>query len=207
MNIVELLWHASLLIKLVLLALILLSVFSWTVIIYKEYALRRAAGESARFLEAFESGAGSAELQKLSGEMSASPLANIYAYLSTLKSGMQRDRLRGAMNRAIDREAARLDAYLTFLASTGSTAPFIGLFGTVWGIINAFKRIGEVGSASLAVVAPGIAEALVTTAAGLAVAIPAVVAYNYFGNKTRQMTSEMESLSEDLLGVAGRRPA
>ncbi len=96
-------------------------------------------------------------------------------------------------------ESVKLEKYLNFLATTGSTAPFIGLFGTVWGIMNAFHGIGAAGSASLAVVAPGIAEALIATAVGLAAAIPAVIAYNYYLSMSRKMIIEMEDFSEDLL--------
>jgi len=98
----------------------------------------------------------------------------------------------------------KLEKYLNFLATTGSTAPFIGLFGTVWGIMNAFHGIGSAGSASLAVVAPGIAEALIATAVGLAAAIPAVIAYNYYLSMSRKMIIEMEDFSEDLLELFTR---
>ena len=104
-------------------------------------------------------------------------------------------------------ETEKLHARLTFLATTGTTAPFIGLLGTVWGIMNAFQGIGATGSASLAVVAPGIAEALVTTAAGLAAAIPAVIAYNYYLSRARKMTIEMEDFSEELLDTLGAKLA
>jgi biopolymer transport protein TolQ len=98
-------------------------------------------------------------------------------------------------------ESVKLEKYLNFLATTGSTAPFIGLFGTVWGIMNAVHGIGSSGSASLAVVAPGIAEALIATAVGLAAAIPAVIAYNYYLSMSRKMILEMEDFSEDLLDL------
>jgi len=96
-------------------------------------------------------------------------------------------------------ESARLERFLNFLATTGTTTPFIGLFGTVWGIMNAFTGIGAAGSASLAVVAPGIAEALVTTAMGLAAAIPAVIAYNYYLSRVNRMIMTMEDFSEELV--------
>jgi len=97
-----------------------------------------------------------------------------------------------------------MEQYLNFLATTGSTTPFIGLFGTVWGIMNAFRGIGSAGSASLAVVAPGIAEALITTAAGLGAAIPAVVAFNYYLSRARIMSIDMEDFSEELLDFFSR---
>jgi len=97
-----------------------------------------------------------------------------------------------------------LERYLTFLASTGSTAPFIGLFGTVWGIMTAFRNIGATGSANLATVAPGIAEALIATAVGLFAAIPAVVAYNFFLQRIRVLTADMDNFSADLINIIER---
>ncbi len=102
-------------------------------------------------------------------------------------------------------EEIRLEKYLTFLATTGSTAPFIGLFGTVWGIMNSFMGIGRIGAASLAVVAPGIAEALIATAAGLIAAIPAVVAYNYYLSRARRTTTLMEDFSQELINHFARK--
>ncbi len=101
-------------------------------------------------------------------------------------------------------ELARLEKAITFFSTTGNAAPFIGLFGTVWGIMDAFRQIGFKGSTSLAVVAPGISEALIATAAGLFAAIPAVVAYNYFLNKVRMLSSQMESFSAEFLNIVER---
>ncbi|MBF0390174.1 MAG: MotA/TolQ/ExbB proton channel family protein [Desulfamplus sp.] len=109
-----------------------------------------------------------------------------------------------ALKRAINAEIRRLSQLITFLATAGNTAPFIGLFGTVWGILNTFQGIGMTKSASLAVVAPGISEALVATAAGLAVAIPAVIAYNYFIDRIRVLDSELQSFVADLLNIIER---
>lgn len=109
-----------------------------------------------------------------------------------------------ALKRAISSEIRRLSQLTTFLATAGNTAPFIGLFGTVWGILNTFQGIGMSKSASLAVVAPGIAEALVATAAGLCVAIPAVIAYNYFTDRIRVLDSELQSFVADLLNIIER---
>lgn len=109
-----------------------------------------------------------------------------------------------ALKRAISSELRRLSQLVTFLATAGNTAPFIGLFGTVWGILNTFQGIGMTKSASLAVVAPGIAEALVATAAGLCVAIPAVIAYNYFTDRIRVLDSELQSFVADLLNIIER---
>ncbi len=109
-----------------------------------------------------------------------------------------------ALHRATTVETQRLERYLTFLATTGSTAPFIGLFGTVWGIMNAFHGIGQTGSANLAVVAPGISEALVATALGLVAAIPAVMAYNHFLSKVRGLINEMDNFSQEFLNIVER---
>lgn len=109
-----------------------------------------------------------------------------------------------SINRAINVENRRLTQLVSFLATAGNTAPFIGLFGTVWGIMSTFQGIGLSGSASLAVVAPGISEALVATAAGLSVAIPSVIAYNYFNDRIRVLNSELQSFSSDLLNIIER---
>ncbi|PLX84044.1 MAG: Tol-Pal system subunit TolQ [Desulfuromonas sp.] len=109
-----------------------------------------------------------------------------------------------ALRRATTQETQRLEKFLTFLATTGSTAPFIGLFGTVWGIMDSFRGIGQSGSASLAVVAPGISEALVATAIGLVAAIPAVVGYNHFVNKVNILTGEMDNFCQEFLNIAER---
>jgi len=114
------------------------------------------------------------------------------------------DNVERAMNRACGSEASKLEVALGFLATTGSASPFIGLFGTVWGIMDTFKSIGARGSATLAVVAPGISEALIATAAGLAAAIPAVIFYNYYLNRIKTMTLEMDNFSSELLNIVER---
>jgi biopolymer transport protein TolQ len=114
------------------------------------------------------------------------------------------DNLKRALRRAVNMELTGLGKTLPFLATTGNTTPFIGLFGTVWGIMNSFRGIGLKGSANLAVVAPGISEALIATAAGLAAAIPAVVAYNYFTSKVHVLESEMHNFSADFLNLVER---
>ena len=109
-----------------------------------------------------------------------------------------------AQRRAAAHEVSRLERYLPFLATTASATPFIGLFGTVWGVMTAFHGIGQQGSASLAVVAPGISEALIATAFGLGAAIPAVIAYNYFVNRVKHWATEMEGFTMDLLNLLSR---
>jgi biopolymer transport protein TolQ len=114
------------------------------------------------------------------------------------------DNIERALNRARDSESTKLESTLGFLATTGSASPFIGLFGTVWGIMDTFKGIGARGSATLAIVAPGISEALIATAAGLAAAIPAVIFYNYYINRVKTMTQEMDNFSSELLNIIER---
>ena len=130
-----------------------------------------------------------------STDMEDSPLGSMF-------SGT--DNVKRSLRRAINTEMTKMTQMVPFLATTGNTAPFIGLFGTVWGIMNSFHGIGLKGSASLAVVAPGISEALIATAAGLAVAIPAVIAFNYFTQKIRIMQSELQSFSADFLNIIER---
>jgi biopolymer transport protein TolQ len=212
----------GLVVKLVLLILLYFSVVSWAIIFYKLLQVHRANNESERFLEFFWKAKrfdainaqldrfvnspltvlfneGYGELKKLmeKGEEKADPTV-----ISTDLGGI--DNISRALRRATTLEITRLEKYLTFLATTGSTAPFIGLFGTVWGIMTAFKGIGETGSASLAVVAPGIAEALIATAIGLVAAIPAVMGYNHFQQKIRVLSGEMDSFSTEFLNIVQR---
>jgi biopolymer transport protein TolQ len=114
------------------------------------------------------------------------------------------DNVKRALRRAINSETTRMTQMVPFLATTGNTTPFIGLFGTVWGIMTSFHGIGQKGSASLAVVAPGISEALIATAAGLAVAIPAVIAFNFFMQKIKMVETELISFSADFLNIIDR---
>jgi biopolymer transport protein TolQ len=212
----------GLVVKLVLLILLYFSVVSWAIIFYKLLQVHRANSESERFLEFFWKtkrfdainaqvdrftnspltvlfSEGYGELKKLmdKGEQKEEP-----DVISTDLGGI--DNISRALRRATTSEITRLEKYTTFLATTGSTAPFIGLFGTVWGIMNAFKGIGETGSASLAVVAPGIAEALIATAIGLVAAIPAVMGYNHFQHKIRVLIGEMDSFSTEFLNIVQR---
>ena len=199
--------HASFFVKFILMALSIFSTVSWGVILYKYYGLKAAARESAVFLKAFEANTTLEELFKTARTLPMSPLANVFAAVYQRQAQVHREDKRRLIKRYESLEAERLYANMTFLATTGSTTPFIGLLGTVWGIIHAFQGIGSSGSASLAVVAPGIAEALVTTAAGLAAAIPAVMAYNYYLSRVRSIVVELEDFSEgltDRLAEAGR---
>ena len=220
-----LLTGTGLVVKLVLLILLYFSVVSWGIIFYKLLQVYRAKTESERFLDFFWKSKsfdlinaqlerysnspltilfteGYGELKKLGKKAEEKSDPNV---ISTDLGGI--DNIARALRRATTTEITRLEKYLTFLATTGSTAPFIGLFGTVWGIMTAFKGIGETGSASLAVVAPGIAEALIATAIGLVAAIPAVMGYNHFQQKIKVLIAEMDSFSSEFLNIIQRNIA
>ena len=141
---------------------------------------------------------GYAELTKTKKTLNESAQGSDEISLSSL------DNLERSMNKACNTEMTKLESALGFLATTGSASPFIGLFGTVWGIMDTFKGIGARGTATLAVVAPGISEALIATAAGLAAAIPAVIFYNYFLNQSKNMVQEMENFSAEFLNIVER---
>jgi len=195
---IQLILQAGYVVKFVLIILLFFSVVSWAIIFYKHRYFSKANKETDMFLRTYNAGRDIKGLMSVSKTLNLSPFANLFK--NTHTDGV---RDRGEIKRLLRRyealESAKLEKYLNFLATTGTTTPFIGLFGTVWGIMNAFRGIGAAGSASLAIVAPGIAEALITTAAGLASAIPAVIAYNYYLSRARQMIIEMEDFSEELL--------
>ncbi len=203
----QLIVHASVLVKIVLLILLVFSLVSWAIIAYKAYYFAIASKESEAFVSVFKRGGELKTLVQSAQAFTTSPLANVFQSVYAERGRMHQDEIRRVLRRYETLEVAKLHSHLTFLATAGSTAPFIGLLGPVWGIMNAFRGIGAAGSASLAVIAPGIAEALVTTAAGLAVAIPAVVAYNYYLSRARNLTMEMEDFSEDLLDAFLKRAA
>jgi biopolymer transport protein TolQ len=212
----------GLVVKLVLLVLLYFSVVSWAIIFHKLLQIHKANSESSRFLDFFwktkRFDAVNAQLDRFAN----SPLTVLFSeghselkrlmdkgvethdpsVISTELGGV--DNIARALRRATTSEITRLEKYLTFLATTGSTAPFIGLFGTVWGIMTSFRGIGESGSASLAVVAPGIAEALVATAIGLVAAIPAVMGYNHFQHKIKVLIAEMDNFSTEFLNIVQR---
>ena len=201
----ELIFHAGLLVKAVLLVLLFLSVLSWSIIIAKYYSLTVAAKDSVAFVDALEAARDPKPLVETASHLTRSPLARLFLAAHDELSHRHRDDARKIFARHEAREEARLHDYLIVLATTGATAPFIGLLGTVWGIMDAFRGIGAAGSASLAVVAPAIAEALITTAAGLAVAIPAVMAYNFYVHWVGRMTVELDHVSEDLQGFLAKK--
>src|SRR5262245_56117543 len=224
-DIVRLLADASPLSKVVLLILLLFSAVSWGIILYKIWVYRRAEQQTARFLGVFRKSSKFSEVQAVCPSLGASPLVGLfqsgYAELNaqlragqtdgpkppvtparpTLKSLDAVDR---ALLRATTIEMTKLEHRVPFLATTASITPFIGLFGTVWGIMTSFNNIGAAGSSSLGVVAPGIAEALIATAAGLFAAIPAVYFYNHFTNRVKQFSAGMDDFSLEFLNISER---
>lgn len=218
----DLVFQAGPVVQLVLLILVYFSLVSWAIIFYKFTVVHKAIRESDRFLDFFWNKKRFDLVGQGIKDFVNSPLATLfregYHEMLQLKkkssaptdsadflTKMDTTEIVGrALRRATTQETHRLEKYLTFLATTGSTAPFIGLFGTVWGIMDAFHGIGQTGSASLAVVAPGISEALIATAIGLAAAIPAVMGYNHFLNKVNVLIGEMDNFSQEFLNIVER---
>ncbi|MDO8282489.1 MAG: protein TolQ [Thermodesulfovibrionia bacterium] len=194
----NLILQAGPVVKLVLLILLFFSVYSWAIIIYKHRFFSKVEKESGIFYRNFTQSKDWDSLNQNTRSLSLSPAANLFKAAHSAGDRKKED-IKRILKRVEATEAARLEKYLTFLATTGSTTPFIGLFGTVWGIMNSFRGIGKLGSASLAVVAPGIAEALIATAAGLVAAIPAVIAYNYYLSRAQRNIIMMEDFSQELI--------
>jgi biopolymer transport protein TolQ len=200
-------------VKLVMVVLLLFSVICWAIIIYKLIQVRKARRQSYYFLETFWKSRSLAAVYNEARAYEASPVAQIfrvgYEELTRLRKNKSEhpqsmDNIQRALRRAAGAESTRLQRFLSFLATTGNTTPFIGLFGTVWGIMGSFHNIGLTGAANLASVAPGISEALVATAAGLAAAIPAVVAFNQFSSRIRVLDAEMTNFASDFLNILER---
>lgn len=189
---------AGFVVKTVLLLLLFFSVASWAIIFFKHRYLSSAGRQTALFVRQLNAVREPEGLFSLSRRYPLSPASNVFraVFADSLR---ERAEVRRAIKRYEALETAKLERYLGFLATTGSVTPFIGLFGTVWGIMDSFRGIGAHGAASLAVVAPGIAEALVATAVGLVAAIPAVIAYNYYLARTERMIIEMQDISEETL--------
>ena len=208
-------------VKAVLFILIGFSVTSWTIIFIKLRFFRNARQETDYFLDLFWDSTELTNIYKESKDLNYSPVAQMFkrgfSELVRIKKLQGNDKSRGtepngvsetverALRRATIHENSRMAKAVAFLATTGNTAPFIGLFGTVWGIMESFRGIGLKGSASLAVVAPGISEALIATAVGLGAAIPAVIAFNFFNSKAEALGAEMEIFSADFLSLVVRQ--
>jgi len=221
--------HSGLVAKFVLLVLLFFSVLSWAIFFSRTMLFSRARREGGSFIRIFRKSRKFSDVTSVCEKYPNTPLVAIFqAGFSELNFQIQSlqstagqtlalnqsgdpssgrmviknlEAINRAMLRAESNEVSRLEKLLGFLATTGSVTPFIGLFGTVWGIMDAFQEIGMQGSANLATVAPGISEALITTAAGLFTAIPAVMAYNYFLNLIRNMSAEMDDFSMEFLSI------
>jgi len=202
--VVDLVRGAGPVVKLVLLVLLLFSLFSWAIMVYKLISLNRARRAIFEFSRRFWSVSDGQEL-KLLLRSDVNPASRIVvAALRALdRSGgnPQTAAVERATRQAVSEEIALMERFVPFLATVGNISPFVGLFGTVWGIMRSFHEIGKVGSASLAVVAPGISEALIATALGLFAAIPAVMGYNYFTNKIRLIGTELDGFNADLINA------
>ena len=224
-GLIGLIAESSLLSKGVLLSLLLLSIVSWAISVFKLLQFRRIEGQTETFIDVFRKSGRFSEVQAACKSLAASPLTGVFqaGYVelnAQLRHARDRsgaaadptgrpalrslDALDRALLRAASVEMTRLERHVPVLATTASIAPFIGLFGTVWGIIIAFQGIGETGSTSLHVVAPGIADALVATAAGLFAAIPAVYFYNHLTQKTKVVASAIDDFSLEFLNIAER---
>lgn len=211
---------ASLPVQLTLIILIMMSVVSWAIIFTKKRQFQEVTEDNNPFLDLFWKANSLDEIFEKIGDYPRSTIASVFktGYLelrkiadSQLKSSNGEgpilsgiDNLERSLRKAIDTEIARLELKMNFLATTGSTGPFIGLFGTVWGIMSSFQKIGETGMASLAVVAPGISEALIATAIGLFAAIPASVGFNHYISKLKKEELELNNFSNDFLNIVKR---
>ncbi len=216
LSIIDLMFHASFLVQAVMLLLIAASLVSWTLIFTKFSIFKNLRQEADRFDTNFWSGGDLNLLYKeLSGESDeAVGMANIFlagygehdrmASTGQINKDDLVDGVHRAMRVALSREIEVLESRLSFLATVGSTSPYIGLFGTVWGIMNSFRSLGAMQSVSIATVAPGISEALIATAMGLFAAIPAVIAYNRFSSDSETLISRYEIFMEEFLSIVSR---
>ncbi len=231
-DVIQMVLNAGLMVKFVLLVLLLFSVVSWSIILLKFWLIRKATRESRDFLVAFWETRDWKRLFQASKDLKYGPIPYLFVTGYSEFSRMRRievsavtkdnpeppgaeasvrsqhtvmDNLERSLKKGLIDQTDRLERALSFLATTGNTAPFIGLFGTVWGIMEAFRGIGLRGSANLAVVAPGISEALIATAAGLAAAIPAVIAFNHFSHRISALRAHMDIFTSDFLMTVERQ--
>jgi biopolymer transport protein TolQ len=216
--------HSGWVARAVLLVLLVFSLISWAIILYKGTALHRAHAQSSTFLDVFRKSSKFSEVNSVCPQLKASPLVGVFqaGYLevnqqvrgaggasAAVQAGgkptvRSLESLSRSLARAATVEVTRLERRLSFLATTASVTPFVGLFGTVWGIMDAFAEIGRMGSANLAVVAPGISEALITTAMGLLAAIPAAVFFNFFSSRVKVLSSMMDDFALEFLNIVER---
>jgi biopolymer transport protein TolQ len=205
-EIVNLVWQTGPVAKGVLIILLFFSILSWSIILSRWNMLRRARVQSGRFLRAFRRAQRFQDIAAVAEQFKPSPLVAVFegGYEEYKRARGNAPSMQRAMQISASEELTRLERRLPWLAITAAATPFIGLFGTVWGIIDAFHGLGTAGAATLRAVAPGISEALVTTAAGLFAAIPALIAYNLFGNDVREFGSRMDDFSLEMLNAVER---
>lgn len=219
LSMIGLFLRADLVVKLVLLVLLVASVWSWAIIVDKVMRMRRLWEDADRFEEAFWSGGSLEDLFERIGNTPGDPMSSLFAAAmrewrrttasgrgleNRLHAGLQ-SRIGQVMQLTMDREMERIERYMGFLATVGSTAPFVGLFGTVWGIMSSFQAIAATRNTSLVVVAPGIAEALFATALGLIAAIPAVVAFNKFSTDIGRFASRLDGFASEFSAILSRQ--
>ena len=219
LSMIGLFLRADIVVQLVLLVLLVASIWSWAIIVDKYLRMRRLYEDADRFEESFWSGGSLEELYERIGSHPSDPMSLLFASAmrewqrttasgrgleNRLHAGLQ-SRIGQVMQLTMDREMERVERYMGFLATVGSTAPFVGLFGTVWGIMNSFQSIAATSNTSLVVVAPGIAEALFATALGLVAAIPAVVAYNKFSTDIGRFASRLDGFASEFSAILSRQ--
>ena len=203
----SLFFKADFVVKFVIIILIVASIYSWAIILEKYKLFKKINGSSSIFEEQFWSSKSADSLYKKLEGYNEDPMANVFKagmdfmIKNKSRSASTQERVLQALSGSIDKEMEVVEKKLTFLATVGSTAPFIGLFGTVWGIMNSFQSIAISKNTSLAIVAPGIAEALFATALGLLAAIPAVVAYNKFTSDSRKYSTRLENFSQSFISI------
>ncbi len=213
----QILAATGLVVRIVLLILLVFSVLSWAIIIHKHRSFKAARKHSAEFLKIFRQSKKLSEIRASCRMLKATPLVEVFQAgyreienqaVASDNPGKPRVRSLDAVHRSLQigssAELTRMEQWLTWLATTGSVTPFIGLFGTVWGIMDAFHSLGTAGTASLRSVAPGLSEALIATAAGLFAAIPAVVAYNHFVQRVKEFGALMDDFSLEFLNMTER---
>ncbi len=217
LSLIGLFLQADIVVKIVMLMLIAASVWVWAIVFEKVTSLRRASRAADAFEDRFWSGGSLDDLYDTEGAKPAHPMAAVFGAAMTewrrstraagadLAHGFARERVERAMGVTIQREMEALEKWMIFLASVGSTAPFVGLFGTVWGIMNSFSAIAQMQNTNLAVVAPGIAEALFATAIGLIAAIPAVLAYNKISTDLARFAVRLEGFSTEFGAILSRQ--
>jgi len=221
-GVLDLVRGSGLVVQAILYLLVLFSVVSWGIIAQKLRQIRRAKKESAKFVEIFWERRNLSSIHDASRELTASPVGQVFrsGYEELVRVSRSKkesapgdnmttelggvDNVTRAMKRATSMETTKLEKNCSFLATTASSAPFVGLFGTVWGIMDAFRGLSVTHSSSIQAVAPGIAEALIATAVGLAAAIPALMAYNYFVQQIKFLAVEMDNFSHEFLNIAER---